>query len=1051
MVNNEEYFPRGKAPPAVAKADKSGGSERGTQVGKRVKLGNKLENLFANTDEKPKKAKNKKNKLTPGEEKILAGNRRGPEEKKFSVVPLTYDQIVEGMLSVGVVSRIKDHELYVSLPGRTGGTVSITNISSPYLKVLEKYAGGKEAMDEDLCIYTLKDMFQIGQQVVVKVIKVERSDTTTKISLSMNPMDLHEFYSTTVLKEDLVMIAAVESKEDHGYVMDVGINGARCFLPNAEVNKFLSRVNNNRQFGVGQLVYCKIKRVQFHRLIANVTFTIMPKLVRLQKMDEITSLNYSTLIPGMLVDAIVMETHRTGIMVHCMDLNGLVYQDHLVIAGIPGDLGGGSTVPARILYTLPNLTSPYLTLQADLLPLAQSGDRTDLNKLGAKLEVRIVRTEKRGVIVRFADEEKGIIPINHIGNEALLTSDDISKKFKKNSVHPCRVLQYSPIERMYLCTFRKDKLESDVCHVQQATCGKVVTCKIVGFNKGGACVQFGSGMHGFIPNTLLKNKTLTEAAKEKLVGTSVKARIMERDISLDKVVLTAHKELVASNGAVITSVEEAEIGMKGHAVIKSFNKGGAYVNAIGGVEGFIPASKLNRVRLADFKEAHHVGQIIEYKVLEKVPEKNHLLLTAIIEDEEVPQKKSGRKEKRKLSVISDSDAQKENGEESGLSKKKKIKKNKKKTKSDASIDACESEAEDAEVENEVEPEIKADPDIKIENESMSLDLDVPETDTFWNGAVEVKDEPVSDLEEDLDTSKSTKQGQKASHLVVADLSSKTNSISKSESEKVLESASKFERGEITSPNDPNYWLELMTHYSSLGNVDKARGVAKQALSSMDYRNEKAKLRVWGGLLQMEVKYGTEESVKIAFADALQRNDEFECFKMMALVYDTLNRKKDAERTYRQMTKKFRLEPEAWIRFGLFYFMQKNLDSGRELLNQALSAVADAKKVYVITKFALLEMHHGEQTKGEEMLGRVLEQYPQRSDIWLLYLNALIKAGELDKARATFHRAFEVKWSPRKVKPLLQRFQSFENEYGDDLTLAEFQNCALKVLSISSNN
>ncbi|ODM92352.1 Protein RRP5 [Orchesella cincta] len=1042
MVDTEEYFPRGKTAPAVAKADKSGGTERGTQVGKRAKLGNKLENLFTNTDEKPKrKAKNnKKNKLTPGEEKTLAGNRRGPEEKKFSVVPLTYDQIVEGMLSVGVVSRIKDHELYVSLPGRTGGTVSITNISSPYLKVLEKYAGGKEAMDEDLCIYTLKDMFQIGQQVVVKVIKVERSDTTTKISLSMNPTDLHEFYSTTILKEDLVMIAAVESKEDHGYVMDVGINGARCFLPNAEVNKFLSRVNNNRQFGVGQLVYCKVKRVQFHRLIANVTFTIMPKLVRLQKMDEITSLNYSTLIPGMLVDAIVMETHRTGIMVHCMDLNGLVYQDHLSDRwASPETLEVGSTVPARILYTLPNLTSPYLTLQADLLPLAQSGDRTDLNKLGAKLEVRIVRTEKRGLIVRFADEEKGIIPINHIGNEALLTSDDISKKFKKNSVHPCRVLQYSPIERMYLCTFRKDKLESDVCHVQQATCGR------------GLCPVW-LRMHGFIPNTLLKNKMLSEAAKEKLVGTSVKARIMERDISLDKVVLTAHKELVASNGAVITSVEEAEIGMKGHAIIKSFNKGGAYVNAIGGVEGFIPASKLNRVRLADFKEAHHVGQIIEYKVLEKVPEKNHLLLTAIIDDEEeeAPQKKSGRKEKRKLSVNSDSDAQKENGEESGLSKKKKRKKNKKKTKSDTSIDTCQS---DSDVEIKVESEIKADPDIKIENESMSLDLDIPETDTFWNSAVEIKDEPVSDAEEDLDTSKSRskKKGQKASQLAVADLSSKTKSTSGSESEKVLESVSKFESGEITSPNDPNYWLELMTHYSSLGNVDKARGVAKQALSSMDYRNEKAKLRVWGGLLQMEVKYGTEESVKIAFADALQRNDEFECFKMMALVYDTLNRKKDAERTYRQMTKKFRLEPEAWIRFGFFYFMQKELDSGRELLNQALSAVADAKKVYVITKFALLEMHHGEQTKGEEMLNRVLEQYPQRIDIWLLYVNALIKAGDNDKTRAVFHRAFEVKWSPRKVKPLLQRFQSFENEYGDDLTKAEFQNCALKVLSMSSKD
>jgi len=49
-------------------------------------------------------------------------------------------------------------------------------------------------------------MFQICQQIVVKVMKVERSETMTKISLSMNPKDLHEFYNTTILKEDLVRV-----------------------------------------------------------------------------------------------------------------------------------------------------------------------------------------------------------------------------------------------------------------------------------------------------------------------------------------------------------------------------------------------------------------------------------------------------------------------------------------------------------------------------------------------------------------------------------------------------------------------------------------------------------------------------------------------------------------------------------------------------------------------------------------------------------------------------------------------------------------------------
>lgn len=66
-------------------------------------------------------------------------------------------------------------------------------------------------------------------------------------------------------------------------------------------------------------------------------------------------------------------------------------------------------------------------------------------------------------------------------------------------------------------------------------------------------------------------------------------------------------------------------------------------------------------------------------------------------------------------------------------------------------------------------------------------------------------------------------------------------------------------------------------------------MARQAIDMINYRNEKAKLKVWGALFNLEIKYGTEESVKRLFADALQRTDQFECYKLMALVYDKADR------------------------------------------------------------------------------------------------------------------------------------------------------------------
>lgn len=45
------------------------------------------------------------------------------------------------------------------------------------------------------------------------------------------------------------MITAVSSEEDHGYVMDIGVEGARCFLPMEDADKYVSRSCQNQPLG----------------------------------------------------------------------------------------------------------------------------------------------------------------------------------------------------------------------------------------------------------------------------------------------------------------------------------------------------------------------------------------------------------------------------------------------------------------------------------------------------------------------------------------------------------------------------------------------------------------------------------------------------------------------------------------------------------------------------------------------------------------------------------------------------------------------------------
>lgn len=143
-------------------------------------------------------------------------------------------------------------------------------------------------------------------------------------------------------------------------------------------------------------------------------------------------------------------------MGHVLELTGLVHQDHMNGEWqTPDSLEVGATMSARILYILPNLTTPYLTMQGDVVPLAPTRDRADRSRLGSKEKVRVIRTERRGVIVRLEEGSgKGIIPVGHL-HESVVQEKDISMKYKLGSVIECRVIQYNAFDRFYICSLKE--------------------------------------------------------------------------------------------------------------------------------------------------------------------------------------------------------------------------------------------------------------------------------------------------------------------------------------------------------------------------------------------------------------------------------------------------------------------------------------------------------------------------------------------------------------------------------------------------------------------
>lgn len=55
-------------------------------------------------------------------------------------------------------------------------------------------------------------------------------------------------------------------------------------------------------------------------------------------------------------------------------------------------------------------------------------------------------------------------------------------------------------------------------------------------------------------------------------------------------------------------------------------------------------------------------------------------------------------------------------------------------------------------------------------------------------------------------------------------------------------------------------------------------------------------------------------------------------------------------------------------------------------------------VETIVQFALHEFKYGEPQRGQTMFESILTNYPKRSDLWSVYLDKMIKQGDVEPVR-----------------------------------------------------
>ena len=150
----------------------------------------------------------------------------------------------------------------------------------------------------------------------------------------------------------------------------------------------------------------------------------------------------------------------------------------------------------------------------------------------------------------------------------------------------------------------------------------------------------------------------------------------------------------------------------------------------------------------------------------------------------------------------------------------------------------------------------------------------------WSGdipSLNEDEEAGSSSDESDDVEKPSKKKRKRKE-VEQDLTSEMHT-------KTPESNADFERLLLGSPNSSYLWIQYMSFQLPLSELDKAREIARRAIQTINFREEKEKLNVWIALLNLENVYGTEDSLQAVFKEATCANDSKTVHLRLASILD----------------------------------------------------------------------------------------------------------------------------------------------------------------------
>ncbi|XP_029001010.1 protein RRP5 homolog isoform X3 [Betta splendens] len=602
METLEEDFPRG-------------GTAKKANENKIVVQHTGVDNLFQQAPaETPKRkgavkddgSKAKKQKTS---NEVDAGLTLNVASKHVEILHLK--NVKQGMLLLGCVKEVTDFEVTVGLPCGLQGFLSIQNISDSYTKLLT------EQLDSDTTeICSMPHLFYPGMVIKCVVARLDISrGGSSSIQLSVNPKLLNKALTSGSLKPGMVLSGCVESVEDHGYLVDIGIGGSKAFLPEKAAR---DQQKSSKELEVGQYVTVQVEEIKNDGRV--VRLSISPLTIVQACAESKQGWNLANLQPGLLVKATIKKVTKDGLILDFLSsFSGQVDFLHMEPEM---EYREGGQIRACVLYVEQSTRLVGLSLRKYLIqpeatvdPAPAGGDRIGEVVKDCKI---ITRHQMSGAILELPDKTLAFVHKRHMkeGSEKASSAE-----------HTCRILNFSPMDQIHFVSLRRSVIEKPLFRYHDLQAGQVVEGTVSVLMKNAMVVHLTDHIKGLVPRIHLSDIVLQNPEKKYTEGMKIKCRVLSVDVEKRKLFLTRKKAIIESTLPLFLSYADTRPGRVSHGFIVCIKDFGCIVRFYNNVKGLVPLNELSSEPIVQPDEVFYVGQVVKAKVLHCDPANSKLLLS----------------------------------------------------------------------------------------------------------------------------------------------------------------------------------------------------------------------------------------------------------------------------------------------------------------------------------------------------------------------------------------------------------------------------------------